>query len=236
MKILILASQHGDEHLGEKLYAYIQSHHAELLNHIEYLVANPRARAKNVRFIESDMNRSYTGGAGTYEERRASKILRYIEENNFDLVLDMHTATTKQEPCLIMASINPRNLQFIRATSIDKFVIMNSQIVSTALNGVCPQSVSVEVNKNITDELLEDLCADIDRYVHAKAYDEDKYVYDTVELLSADEMSDTEAKKLRNFHKSDLGFYPILVGESSYQKQGYAYRGFKSYKRYKFKV
>lgn len=234
-KILLLASQHGDEYLGEKLFAYVRKYRPELLEHIEYLLANPRARKKQIRYIESDLNRSYNGKTETVEEKRAMRILNHIEQGNYDLVLDMHTTSCKQPPSIILASINPKNERFVRASSIEHVVIMEPQVVSTALNGVCPQSLSIEVNHKISDELLANLCDDLQRYVDNERYSDDKYVY-KARLLARDELTDAEIKNLRNFELHERGFYPILVGEKSYHKQGYAYMGFKALKRRKIKV
>ena len=89
-KILLLGSQHGNELLGEKLYKYIIKNRPELTNFVFYKVANLKAKRLGVRYIESDMNRSYNCGKDTYEKRRATKIIEYIKANNFDLVLHMH--------------------------------------------------------------------------------------------------------------------------------------------------
>lgn len=235
MRILILASHHGDEHSGEKLYAHIKKRRPELLKHIVYKLANPKARKQNVRYIESDMNRGYRGIADTYEKRRAQKILDYVNNGNFDLVLDMHNTGCDQPSSLIVASINPRNERFIRASSMEHLVIMNKQLVETALNGNCPQSVSIEITHDITDEILDSLCDDIARYIDNQISSTEKHIY-KAELLYKNEVSDEQFRGLRNFEMSKLGFYPILVGEQSYQKQGYDYLGFKALKRRKFKV
>lgn len=230
MKILLLASQHGDEHLGEKLYSYMQYNRPELLDYMEFIIANPKAREQNIRYIESDINRSYNGKLDTYEERRAAEILNIINDSSFDLVLDLHTTTIDQPPCLIMASINPANEQFIKATSITRLVIMQSPLVDTSLSGVCQQSVSVEVNHAIADDLLNELCDDIARYIKGKTFRATKYTY-IAEPLRKSEVNANEFKKLRNFERSEAGFMPILVGENSYQKHGYDYLGFKAYER-----
>lgn len=235
MKILILGSQHGNEYSGEKLYSYLQNNRAELLEHVEYMTGNPQARKRRVRLVESDMNRSYSGRKNTYEERRAQKILRYIRDSGFDLVLDMHTTTVDQPPCLIMGSINTQTERFINASSVVHLIVMEEKIASTALNGVCAQSVSVEVNQDLAQVDLEKLCDDIQRYIDNEAYAVDKYVYEVTPLLKSD-VTDEEFKQLRNFVRSDKGFYPVLVGESAYQKSEYNYLGFKASRRFKFKV
>ena len=235
-KILILGSQNGNELLGEALYEYIRTNRQELLPHISYLVGNIQAKRQGVRYVEADLNRSYTGKKTTYEERRAGSILAYIKKHAFELVLDMHTTTCEQPPCFIAHSLEGSAARFLRASSIEKVVHMNHDIVKTSLIGVCPQAVSIEVNKDsLDDRLLADLCDDLQRYVEGSAAHAEKHVYEVDDLLKKTELSEKGAGELRNFQKSPYGFYPVLVGENSYKKQT-AYLGFKAYARVRSRV
>jgi succinylglutamate desuccinylase len=235
-KILLLGSQHGNELLGEHLYDYITTRRPDLLSVVTFKKGNLRAYRQNVRYIESDLNRSYTGGKTTYEERRANAILKYIKAQAFDLVLDLHTTTCDQPPCLIIAGITKDNRQFIRASSIEKIVHMNHKIVETSLIGVYPKSVSIEVNKTqLGPELMEQLVSDIERYIRIVSYDKPKTIYEIGGLIDKDEITAEQAEKLQNFEMSPFGFYPVLVGENSYKKYT-KYLGFKAYKTYQSKV
>lgn len=234
-KILLLASQHGNEYSGEKLYAYIQAKHPDLLQHITYLVANPRARKLRKRFIETDMNRSYTGDNQAYEERRANTVSRIIDTENFGLILDMHTTTVSQLPCLIVGAITPDNERLLRASSIDRIVTMSNPIVDTSINGIYARAISVEVNENMTDKLLESLFEDIQRYLGGKNANVVKHVYEVTELINKKELTPPQISRLRNFEMSRHGYYPVLAGENSYSKFT-EFCGFKAYKRYEFKV
>lgn len=230
MKILLLGSQHGNELLGEKLYAHIKNNRSDLLPFIAHKNANLRARRQNVRYIQSDLNRSYNGKNTTYEERRAGVILRYIQQQDFDLVLDLHTTTCKQIPCLIAPGVTPDLQRFMRASSIEAVVEMSHEIVKTSLIGVHSKSISVEVNRNeITPELLESLCDDLLRFIQNKPHGLPKKIYKIDDLLRKDSITTAQAKTLKNFEYSPLGFYPVLVGENSYKKQT-DYLGFKAYK------
>lgn len=227
-KILLLGSQHGNEILGDTLYAYIKTHRRQLLPHVTFMTGNIRAKKANVRYIESDLNRSYTGSHSTYEERRATRILRYITKYEFDLVLDLHTTTCEQPPCLIIPDITEELRSFLRASSITKIVLMKHDIVKTSLIGVCPQAASIEINKHqLDDSQIAALCDDIERFMHAKAHPAEKELYDISEPLKKSEISENDAARLKNFTVSKFGFYPILVGENSYKAQT-NYLGFKS--------
>jgi succinylglutamate desuccinylase len=235
-KILILGSQHGNELLGEALYEYICSNRRELLPYVSYVVGNNKAKKHGVRYIESDLNRSYNGLRTTYEERRATRILAYIKQNGFDLVLDMHTTTCDQPPCFIASSLEGETALFLRASSIERVVHMNHGIVRTSLIGVCPQALSIEVNRHSLDaSLMSSLCHDLQRYIDGSDEHAEKLVYEIGDLLKKTELSEEEAGKLRNFQKSQYGFYPVLVGENSYKKQT-AYLGFKAYAEVRSRV
>lgn len=233
--VLILASQHGDEYSGEKLYSYIQDAHAELLPHITYILANPKARAQRMRFVETDMNRSYTNTADTYEQRQANKVMKLVDSLGVELVLDMHTTTVEQPPCLIVKSLSAANEPFLRATSIPTIVVMNNSIADSSINRALPQAISVEVNENVSDELLEELCQDIRRYLANEVSAVNKQVYEVTGLIDKKELAASDIKKLRNFEMSEYGYYPVLVGENSYSKFT-NFRGFKASRRYNFKV
>lgn len=232
-KILLLGSQHGNEPLGELLLEYISSYHPKLLSHIDYIVGNPRAKAQNVRFIESDLNRSFNGMATTYEERRATEILHLIKKNGYLLVLDLHTTTCNQPPCLIAA--DPRH-SFMQASHIPHIVHMNHAIVASSLIGASKQAISVEANiEQIDSTLLSSLCQDIYRFIENKPLKGERTVYEIADLLLKSEVTLAQANTLVNFEKSEHGFYPVLTGENSYKKHT-DYLGFKAYVSYQIKV
>jgi hypothetical protein len=223
--ILLLGSPHGDELLGDLLYRFIVNDHPTLLPHVDFMIGNPKAKAKKVRFIESDLNRSFNGNNNTYEERRAAAILRKIRANNYDLVLDLHTTTCRQPPCLIAVSTSQ---PFIASSSITTVVHMNHEIAKTSLIGVCEAAISIEVNKDRIDEgILRRLCDDMERFLAGKHARGNKNVYEVTGLLRKSELTEAETLQLENFKRSSHGFYPVLVGENSYKKHT-EYLGFKA--------
>ena len=222
-KILLIGSQHGDELLGEKLIEYIQTKRPEMLKYISYKIGNPKAHNLNVRCIESDMNRSYNGGDSTYEEKQAYRIMKYIHKEKFDLVLDLHTTTCNEPPCLIVAKLNKTVNEFSNVSSISNTLIMTSDLAKRGLIGNCKQSIAIEVFKDsVDDKLLNDICGDIERFASIKK------IYQIDGTLNKSEITKNEAMSLVNFEKSKFGFVPIMVGESSYQQTNDFY-GFKAH-------
>ncbi len=232
MKILLLGSQHGDELLGDRLYAHIQAHYTHLLPSITFKIGNPKAHATGVRFIERDLNRSYTGNATTYEERRAMYLRKYITKNNFDLVLYLHTTVCKQPPCFILNTLRKEVEPFLRASHIERVVLLSDPIVHSSLDSVSPNVLAIEVaNSDITSEFLEQLCKDLERFIQGNSQHVAKRVYEVPSLLLKSEIPESEIDSLINFQPTPQGFIPILVGTSagSYAKTTH-YLGFKATK------
>lgn len=228
MTILLLGSQHGDEHLGEKLHAYIGEHHPLLAAQVVFKIGNPKARRQNVRFIESDLNRSYKAPFDTYESRRAAYIQKFIKANQFDLILDLHTTACIQPPCFIIHTKTGPVRRFLRASHVDKIVEMQHPIVKPSLIGVCDKALSIEIaNHDINSQMLESLCQDLSRFINNNAHHKTKKLYVVRDLLLKSKISEKDALLLRNFTKTTTGFIPILVGENSYKKNT-QYLGFKA--------
>jgi hypothetical protein len=228
MKLLLLGSQHGNELLGERLYRRIKKYHPDVLEYLSFRIGNPKARRQGVRYIESDMNRSFEKKRDTYEANRARKLLAYIDEQAFDLVLDLHTTACIQPPSFIVGSMSASVKTFIRASSIRRVVHMRHEIVHSSLIGTVPQAVSIEVsNSDVSTTLLDSLIKDIQRYITSRVFETEKSLYVVDQLLLKTEVTEIESTMLTNFQPSALGFIPILVGENSYKKNT-PYLGFKA--------
>lgn len=233
MNILLLGSQHGDELLGDRLYIHIQARYQTLLPYITFKIANPKAHEASIRYVESDLNRSYNGKALTYEERRAEYLRKYITENNFDLVLDLHTTVCNQPPCFITHTVRNEVKPFLRASHIEKVVCLSDPIIHSSLDSVSPNVLAIEVaNSDITNEFLNNLCEDLKRYTEGKkGTHTTKKIYDVPCLLLKSEVPEEQLGSLVNFQMTPQGYIPILVGTSvgSYSKTTH-YLGFKATK------
>jgi succinylglutamate desuccinylase len=228
-KILLVGSQHGHEKLGDYLIDFIKQHRPELLESVDFVIANPKAHARSVRQIESDMNRSYSGKNTTYEEGQATALLQLIRNKKYCFVLDLHTTTLEQSPCIITANLKQAR-QFIDASTIKNVVLMPRKIAKVSLIGNVGNSVSIEINQRQaqTEQLLTKICADIARFIQSQKSTTTHSFYKVTDYLSVKELSPEQVRRLTNFRLSKFGFYPVLVGEQSYGKN--LYIGFKAKK------
>jgi len=200
------------------------SKRSKLLEDIEFIIANPRAYAKNVRYTESDLNRSYGLGLDTYEGRRAKVIEERIRLLRPELVLDFHTTTAEQPDLLITADRNNEVVQrFINASAIkDNLVVSPLNDITTAAQNFVAYEVS---NSHLNDDLYEQICTDIVRYLDEETVDQARTFYKmTGKILPEEEKS---IAGLENFvYNDELQAIPAFLGEEAYRHDG-TYAGFR---------
>ena len=223
-KILAIISTHGNELLGPNVLAYMLSKRSKLLEDIEFIIANPRAYAKNVRYTESDLNRIYGLGLDTYEGRRAKVIEERIRLLKPELVLDFHTTTAEQSDILITADRNNEVVQrFINASAVkDILVVEPLNDITTVTSNFAAYEVP---NSHLNDDLYKQICTDIERYLDRKMIDQERTFYKMTGKILPEEGQNIAG--LKNFvYNNTLQAIPAFLGEEAYKQDG-TYAGFK---------
>ena len=223
-KILAIISTHGNELLGPNVLAYMLSKRSKLLEDIEFIIANPRAYAKNVRYTESDLNRSYGLGLDTYESQRAKVIEERIRLLKPELVLDFHTTTAEQSDILITADRNNEVVQrFINASAVkDILVVEPLNDITTVTSNFAAYEVP---NSHLNDDLYKQICTDIERYLDRKMIDQERTFYKMTGKILPEEGQNIAG--LKNFvYNNTLQAIPAFLGEEAYKQDG-TYAGFK---------
>ena len=223
-KIFAIISTHGNELLGPNLLAYMLAKRSKLLENMEFIMANPRAYAKNVRYTESDLNRIYGLGLDTYEGRRAKIIEERIRLLKPELVLDFHTTTAEQPDILITANKDNEIVQrFINSSAVkDVLVVKPLNDITT----VAPNFVAYEVpNSHLNNDLYEQVCTDIERHLDGKIVDQKRTFYKMVGKILPEEEQNIVG--LKNFvYNNTLQTIPAFLGEEAYKQDG-TYAGFR---------
>ena len=223
-KILAIIFTHGNELLGSNLLAYMLAKRSKLLENMEFIIANPRAYAKNVRYIESDLNRSYGLGLDTYESQRAKVIEERIRLLKPELVLDFHTTTAEQPDILITADKDNEVVQrFVNSSAVkDVLVVEPLNDITTVVSNFVAYEVP---NSHLNDDLYKQICADIARYLDEETVDQERTFYKMVgKILPEEERSIVD---LKNFVYNDtLQTIPAFLGEEAYKQDG-TYAGFR---------
>ena len=224
MRILAIISTHGNESLGPSLLAYMLAKRSKLLEDIEFIMANPRAYAKNVRYTESDLNRSYGLGLDTYEGQRAKTIEERIRLLKPELVLDFHATTAEQPNILITADKNNEVVQrFINSSAVkDVLAVEPLNDITTVVSNFVAYEVS---NSHLNDDLYEQICTDIGRYLDGNMVDQGRTFYKMIGKILPEEEKSIDG--LENFvYNDELQAIPSFLGSKAYKQDG-TYAGFK---------
>ena len=206
------------------MLAYMLSKRPKLLEDIEFIVANPRAYAENVRYTESDLNRSYGLGLDTYEGRRAKVIEERIRLLKPELVLDFHTTTAEQPDILITADKNNEIVQrFISSSAVKDILVVDplNDITTVVSNFVAYEAP----NSHLNDNLYNQICTDIERYLDGKTVDQGRTFYKMVGKILPEEEKSIDG--LENFvYNDEFQAIPAFLGEEAYKQDG-TYAGFR---------
>lgn len=119
-KLLFSVATHGNESIGLEVVTKIKK--TKLGEGFDFLIANPRALEKRVRFVDSDLNRVFPGKRkGDYEERRAQEIMKLGEK--YEMVIDLHGSASKTGIFIIITKFTLSNLLLALRFNIKKIVI-----------------------------------------------------------------------------------------------------------------
>lgn len=175
------------------------------------VVANPRALAKNVRFIEKDMNASFGTTGITYEENRAREVLVELAEKGEKIVIDMHTFSCDSPPFAIV--VDEDLIPFAASLEIAHVVYMKHNIKSghALINHV--YGISVEVGRHDDPESLFRSQELVRRLESGLLVPTEVTIYEVFGRIM-------ERGDYRNF-EFDGEFFPVLYGETAYFAQGF---------------
>ena len=192
--IRIVAGQHGNEKSPVRA---LES------RGMDFIVGNPRAREKNIRFLDQDLNASYGTINSSYESSRAQEILLEIPES--DLVIDFHTTSAKGPPFVILMDQNMVSLA--ERTGLKHAVLMTHNIKKGHALINARDGIAVEISGYDTQDSFDTTLAVFDSLESGETSSLELYeVYGLI----------TEPGEYENFVECKDGFYPVLVGEESY--------------------
>ena len=140
MKILALGGMHGNEPLGPAVVTMIQE---QPIENVATLLANEQAIAKNCRFVDKDLNRSFPGQLTSeeYEPRRAAELLPKIK--GYDVVLDFHNTYCPGNDCgFVGVTANTQLYEVAWLLGLDKVIVADYDCV----NKYAPNCLSVEIS------------------------------------------------------------------------------------------
>lgn len=199
-KIQFVTGLHGNERMPVLALASIGQNQ---------IVANPQALAKNIRFIEKDMNLSFGTSGKTYEEKRANEVLGLINKNS--LVIDLHTFSTQSEPFVIIVDL--KILDFAKRLGFKNIVFMKHNIKGGHALINYRNGISIEMGNHNDQRSFKRVVELIIRLKNKKNSVLKTNLYEVFGMID-------KPGEYVNFKKHKDGFVPVLAGENAYDFYG----------------
>jgi succinylglutamate desuccinylase len=232
-ELVIVGSLHGDEPAGKRAIERILEKDLEYAKPVKFIIANEQALEKDIRYIDTDLNRSFPGDpdSDSHEERLAAKIL---EEIGDAAVLDLHTTHSYPDPFATAKDTSDATMDMARAAGVEHVVVFEE--ASGSLAGQ-REGIVVETGYQHSDEAVDNAVEVIERVLAYHGIIErpippsepEVYRYlDTVkgtgweftaknfELVREGEVY---ARKGDEELTADRDFYPVLMSTHGYDGQ-----------------
>lgn len=229
-KVLVMGGTHGNERTGVDLVLDLQK---QPIDFIKPMIANPKAVKNNIRYVETDLNRSAGKKlAVSYEEGLATSLVTKIKP--VDLVIEFHNTTAKNNTCAIVTT-KPSKLHFqlMNHFGLTKVLVMPA---SGSLSGISPSKFfSLEISnsdkkftniKYLKEKLIKLNSINSNIIVQPKIY---KFVGTSVNKITLARLG-VHLSKLNNFQMfskrdavilnlpTNRKFCPVFIGEKAYGK------------------
>ena len=176
-------------------------------NNIPFILGSPRAREKNVRFIEKDLNASFGLSGATYEHMRANEILDEIPRDAF--VVDFHTTASEPRPFVII--VDEGMVALAKQTGIERVVVMRHNIKRGNALINRRRGVSIEAGRHDDQESYQTTLGVVQSILSGAEHP--VVVYEVYEEIR-------KPGNYENFREHEEGFIPILAKEPEYEREG----------------
>lgn len=126
-KILFICALHGDEGFGVNIMKKIEKELSPQKYGYDWIIGNPEAYKKNVRFLEADLNRVAPGNSNSkiYEEKRAAELVKLSSQYKF--IIDLHGSVSDCDNVSIIPYPTMQNLILASMLGIKRNVIWYSK-------------------------------------------------------------------------------------------------------------
>ncbi|WP_062266032.1 aspartoacylase [Endozoicomonas arenosclerae] len=213
-KITIVGGTHGNEFIGPYLIRKLEQEQS--FSHstipVDYLLANPEAHKTTRRFIDEDLNRSFTDDIlngnddALYEHRRAREINQLLgpKSKNDRFIIDLHSTTSNMGMTLIVRDHAAFNLQaatYVQQHMPDVKVILSDRDTnfSRTLNSLSDYAMAIEVGPLPNGILRHDQFAETEAVI--------KHLVDFT-LMPHDEQNAVLPESVEVYKVTDRILYP----------------------------
>ncbi len=220
-KIYVIGAQHGDERFGLKVLGHLQ----RLSDHnLSLRVGHPEAVAKGVRFLETDMNRSYGfANAQTIEQQLANSIEADIRSFSPEVIVDLHTSRSNVDKVGIIAENSEYLARIAELLGMTDVVVMNESLLKgSLLDTFRSNSISLEFGKNNrSDKLAKDTADKLRNLQSVDLLARRKISIPVYQVVGEIEKNYKGLDGIQNLKfDKELDGYPFLAGPDTYETIG----------------
>jgi len=246
-EITVVGSVHGDEPAGKNSILNFLEKDLKYNRPVKFIIANEEALEEEVRFLDTDLNRSFPGDpeSENHEERLASELMKEIENTK---VLDLHTTRSYPEPFATFTHLNDETISILKASGVNYGVHFPEEsgtlheqttgiVVETGLQGTDQARKNAEkvierflssLNAINVERPEKDSSIEILRYFETVEGDWE-FLAENFQLV---EKGEVFARKEGENLKASESFYPVLMSTDGYNEM----LGFKARKEKEFKI
>ncbi|MBO9492754.1 aspartoacylase [Thalassotalea sp. G20_0] len=170
-KVTIIGGTHGNEYIGPYFIGKAEQAGVYQDNALEVatLLANPEAFARARRFIDQDLNRSFsarvlTGTQDAHECQRAREIARHFSQDDTGqhFLVDLHSTTANMGITLIVRNSEPLNLHtaaYVQKNIPEARILLSDvdHVQHQSLNSISRFGIVIEVGPLANAVLRHDL-------------------------------------------------------------------------------
>lgn len=210
MRIGIVGSLHGDELLGKDVIGILQKEDFPFL----FIIGNTAAIARNVRFLESDLNRSFPGRPdGTLEERRAMEILEELQR--CDVIIDIHSTLANTPPFVIAVEGSPEYL--VDAAPLEKVVYVRSGLDPSGSLIAHKPGISLEYPHTATpEEVVAHIHGLVNNLTSGEIFPHQEY--ESIGVIKGEGVLENFTLVKYSTPNAEYEFFPVLSGAKSYKE------------------
>jgi len=208
-KTLFIGATHGDEPIGVRALKNLAARRSDF----NWMIGNPPAYERGVRFTQADLNRSAPGNvlSDVYEQRRAAELIG--RSQLFDATIDVHGTVSNTGIFVIITNPTPENLALARQLNIERVVIWPAITpeLKSPLSEFFPIGLEIECGPKNDPSVQAELERVLIQYLDGMSGAQQQTVYEVYGELRGD-----PGQPLQEFVACTVDgevFTPLLIGQ-----------------------
>jgi len=204
--ILFIVTTHGDEGFSIPVVKKL----AKEFN-FDWVIGNPKAQAKNTRYIEADLNRSGPGNikSPVYEQRKAYELIRLGKK--YKTVIDLHGTVSNTGIFVIVTNPGWENIELAKKLDIKNVILWPGLVSTGPLTQFVPNSLEIECGPKSDPRTAIKLERILRKYLTGYVPKLKQNIYIVNGAFT--KKTYKPMKEFTKFTYKNISFYPLMVGQ-----------------------